>query len=400
MTADSGTLERAALEIMDDAARGRPRRGTAAEGTAVVKALARRAGASPAQVEAALEGHAVLELKDVEAPRLLGVFKTTRRTRGVGLRGAAEAARTMDGGAPPPASLALQARAAAALGAAEVEPTTRDFDGTLPMPGHAPRSLFPLSLAGVERVETSGSRAGAEAARAKSDLARLRRFAPGTGYEFSPRIRVSSPMAAVEAVLQQGPDVFARAIASEELERWLRDDCAERDLADLITATRLRARAERLTERQSKSLFVRLLSYSPVREAVLLGVVPQLVKRLTGAPEREVEEIVLALEGLGTEGVLESLLKAVYEVPADARPRVLMALGAVGSLHVMPTLERLALHAQVKSDREEAAAALARIAARHPGPRVTETMEGLLASQDPEVRGIAQQALQAPGRKA
>jgi len=395
MTLDAGRLERAAVALLDEAARGRARRGTVAQGAALVRGVAKRAGATDGEVVAAATGHASFELRDVDAPRLLGLFRSTRRARGVALRAGPATARALDAGADAPASLALQARAAAALSEDEAEPAAPDFEGTLRTPGHPPRSLFPLSLAGVERVEASGGRAGAEAARAKSDLARLRRFAPGTGYDFSPRLRVSAPMAAIEALLQQGPAALAHAIASEEFERWLRDDCGERDLADLLTATRLRSLAERLTERQAKALFVRLLSYSPLREAVLAGVVPPFVARLTSAPEREVEEIVLALEGLGTEGVLEQLLKAVYEVPPDARGRVLMALGAVGSPQVVAPLERLALHANSKSDREEAAAAIVRIAQRNPGPRARRSVEALRSSNDAEVRAIAAQAVRA-----
>lgn len=394
MIADTGTLERTALAMLDDAKRGRARRGTVAQEAALLKPLAKRTRMSEGDVVEAVTGHAALEVREVEAQRFLGLFRSTRKARGVGVRSAADIARAVDGGASPPASLALQALVVGALARDEGEPSLGDFDSTLPTPTHRTRSLFPLSLAGVERVEASGARAGAEAARAKSDLARLRRFAQGSGYDFSDRLRASSPLAAVEALLQQGPEVLAHAVATEELERWLRDDCKERELADLLTATRLRARAERLTERQAKALFVRLLSYCPLREAVLLGLVPQFVTRLTSAPEREVEEIVLALEGLGTEGILESLLKAVYEVPPDARPRVLMALGAVGSPHVVPPLERLALHANMKADREEAAAAIARIAERHPGPRMVKALQALLLSEDPEVRGVAQAAVQ------
>ena len=72
-----------------------------------------------------------------------------------------------------------------------------------------------------------------------------------------------------------------------------------------------------------------------------------------------------------------------------------MALGAVGSPHVFPPLERLALHASVPSDRQEAAAAVVRIAARHPGPRARKALEGLLLGEDPEVRGMASAALRA-----
>ncbi len=384
--------ERAALAILEDAARGKPRRGTVAQGTALLRPLAKRAGSTETALADELSDHAALEVREVAAPRLLGIFRSTRKARGVGLRTPGGIAEALDAGAAAPASLPLQAHVVAALAEAEGEAGVQDLEATLQAPAHGTRSLMPMALAGVERVEASGARAGAEAARAKSDLARLRRFAPGTGYDFSARLRVNAPMAAVEALLQQGPEVLAAAIASAELERWLREDCGERELADLLTATRLRARAEQLTERQAKTLFVRLLSYSPLREAVLLGVVPQFVARLTTANEREVEEIVLALEGLGTEGVLESLLKAVYEVPTDARPRVLMALGAVGSPHVIPPLERLALHSTVKSDREEAAAAIVRIAERHPGPRAATAIQSLRMSDDAEVRATAQSA--------
>lgn len=397
MTGAQGTLERTATAMLEDAKLGRARRGSVAKDAALLKPLAKRARMSEAAVIEAGEGHTVLEVRQVEAQRFFGLFRATRRARGVALRAGPAIAAALDRGGAPPASIALQAYAVAALAEAEGERPAADFDGILPAPAHGTRSLFPLSLAGVERVEASGAQAGAEAARAKSDLARLKRFAQGTGYDFSERMRVNSPLAAVEALLHQGPAVLAHAIATEELERWLRDDCKERELADLLTATRLRAGAERMSERQAKGLFVRLLSYCPLREALLLGIVPQFVGRLTTAPEREVEEIVLALEGLGTEGILESLLKAVYEVPPDARPRVLMALGAVGSPHVVPPLERLALHANMKGDREEAAAAIARIAERHPGPRMTKALEGLLASEDGEVRAVAQQALAAAG---
>jgi HEAT repeat protein len=168
----------------------------------------------------------------------------------------------------------------------------------------------------------------------------------------------------------------------------VRDDCGERELSDVFAATRLRAPVEHLKPDALKRLFVRLLSFSPLREGVLLGLVPVFVSRLTTSSEKEVEQIVSALEGLGTESALESLVQAVYEVSAEGRPRVLMALGAVGSPRVLEPLEKLALHSTQKADRTEAGAAVLRIASRFPGARADEAVKALRASEDAEVRAM------------
>lgn len=195
-------------------------------------------------------------------------------------------------------------------------------------------------------------------------------------------------MAALESLLKGPPEDFARALQGEGFERWLREDCAEAELADLVTATRLRAEGDRMDGRESKRLFVRFLSYSPLREAVAFAVVPAFVGRLGAATEEQAAEIVATLEGLGAEGVLESLVKALFEVDAEVRPRVLRAMGAVGSPRVLDPLVRLALHSQVEGDREEAAAAVARIAARFPGGRSAEALSALGASEDASVRAL------------
>ena len=377
------------LAELGEAAAGRAKRAKIAEGAALVKPTAKRLGLTESAVESALASNGALVVRDVRATRLFGFFKLTRPARGVALRTPAEAVRFLEAGGAPPTTPALAAYCAAALATDEAAAQdTAEFDAAFPEVALARRGLGALTVGGEKREEAAGELAGGEAARTKSQLSRLRKAAPGGGFELGERVRVNTPMAAVEALLQSPPEVVGRALGNETFEQWLRDECKERELADLATATRLRAAADHLPAAAQKALFVRLLSFSPLREAVALGVVPAFVGKLTNAPEAEVEQMVAALEGLGTEGVLESLVKAVYEVPAEARPRVLMAMGAVGSPRVLEPLVRLALHSKVKSDRLEAAAAALRIALRHPGEGATAAREALASSKDAEVAAM------------
>lgn len=385
---DAAKIEVAAVAAIAEGLRGRAPRGRFAEGAALLKPLAKALSVPEADLAAALDAHAALEVRDVKATRLFGLFRRTRPAKGVALRAEAAVARRLEEGASPPQTGALLARCVAALCAQEAPEGARDFEGTLPGYRGAARQLGPLTLFGAERVEISSEAAGAESSRAKSQLARLRRFADGGGFEFSERARANSPMAALEALLQAPPALLAKALSAEEFERWLREDCKERELADLATATRLRAASEGLDPAAQKRLFVRLLSFSPLREAVAAGVVPAFVGRLQSAPEGEVVEIVATLEGLGTESVLEALVRAVYEVPPETRPRVLMAMGAVGSPRVLEPLVRLALHSNVKADRLEAAAAVVRIAKRFEGPASAAALKSVAASEDSEVRAM------------
>ncbi len=385
---DLQRAEEAAMSALEGAPRAKTWRAKTAQGAALTKPLAKQLGVSEAQVVAAFKHHAALELRDVEATRLFGLFRRTRAAGAVALRDAKGVVEALEAGASLPSSAPLAAYCAAALSAADEEEPEHAFDDALPTPADHVRSLSPLAQLGAERQEISSEAVGSESARARSSLARLRRFAPGGGFEFSERSRANSPMAAVEALLQAPPDALARALLTEAFEVWLRDECKERELADLATATRLRAAADRLDPLSAKRLFIRLLSFSPLREAIALGVVPAFVARLTSATDAEVVEIVGALEGLGTEAVLEALVRAVYEVPSESRPRVLMAMGAVGSPRVLDPLLRLALHSTVKADRVEAAAAVIRIGARHPGVRADAARTALAATQDAEVRAM------------
>lgn len=381
--------EEVVLGELGEAAAGRAKRARVAEGTAIVSPVAKRFGVTPPDVEKMFLYHAALEVKDVRATRLFGFFKLTRPARGIGLRTREGAVRALEKGAAIPASTALAAYCAASLAAddaATQEPP--DFEGSFPAALASHRNLGALGIGGGKAEAAGGEGAGGEAARNKSLLARLRRAAPGGGFELGERARVSSPAAALEALLQSTPEEVARVLSAERFEAWIRDDCKERELADLVTATRLRAAADRMSADKTKALFVRLLAYSPLRDAVALSVVPSFVAKLTSAPEAEVEQMVAALEGLGTEGVLESLIKAVYEVPAEARPRVLMAMGAVGSPRVIEPLTRLALHSNIKADRLEAAAAVLRIAGRQKGEAAEAARAALAASEDAEVRAM------------
>lgn len=383
-------VETAVLRALEACAAARPKRGRCAQGAALLRPIARGRKQTPDALAAALEGHAVFTVREVETTRLFGLFRRTRRAAGVSLRASGAIARALLEGAVPPSHAALLVKCVAALASVEreEEAAPRDFDGVLPAACPAPRALSPLALVGSERVEASAEGAGADASRAKAVLARLGKFAPGPGFEFSDRLRVNAPMAALEAILQSPPELLASATATEEFERWLREDCREQELGDLVTATRLRAAVERLDPPAAKRFFIRLLSFSPLREAVASAVVPLFVGRLTTAPEREAVEIVAVLEGLGTEAVVETLIRAVYEVAPDARPRVIQAIGAVGSPRVLDPLEHLALHSQVKADRVEAAQAVLRIAQRFPGPRARKAVERLHESQEAEVRAL------------
>jgi hypothetical protein len=381
-------VERAALDALAECAGPRPKGGRCAQGAALVKPMVKRARTNEADLVRLLEGHAVFEVKEVEATRFFGLFRRTRRTKGVALRSDEAIRQALAQGAPAPEDDTLVARCVAALCAGQTDEVAGDFDGVLKAPKAGRRSLGPLALTGAERVEASSQSAGADVARAKSELARLRRFAPGAGFEFSERLRANSAMAAIEAILQAPPELLEGVLRTEAFERWLRDEIKERELADLVTATRLRAAAEGMGAPHAKGLFIRLLSFSPLREAVTSGIVPTFVGKLTTAPEREVVEIVRVLEGLGSESVLEGLIKAVYEVSPEARGRVLMALGATGSPRVIDPLERLALHSTQRGDRVEAAAAVVRIAKRNPGPRAERALKALAASQDDEVQGM------------
>jgi hypothetical protein len=381
-------VERAAIEALKECAGGSPKRARCAEGAALLKPLAKRAGATDSEIARLLNNHAALEVRNVQATRFFGLFRRTRPSQGVSVRTDDGIRQALAEGAKAPEDAALLARCVGALCAVEPGEPARDFEGVLRSSKQGPRSLAPLSLTGSERVETSSDAAGADVARSRSELARLRKFAPGTGFEINDRLRVNSAMAAVEAVLQSPPEVLAGVLRTETFERWLRDDVKERELADIMTATRLRAASEGLAPADAKRLLIRLLSFSPLREALTSGLVGPFVAKLTTAPEREVIEIARVLEGLGSESVLEALIKAVYEVPPDARPRVLMALGSTGSLRVLDPLERLALHSKVKADRLEAAAAVVRIAKRSPGARADKALKALAATEDPEVKAL------------
>lgn len=380
--------EDALLEELTAAAEGRLRRSRTAGGAALLKPIAKRLGASQGELQEKLADRAPLALREVEATRLFGLFRKTQPALGVALRSPGEVVRALEGGAAAPANPAFAAFCVAALSAADDDQEPPAFDAVWPERVGAARSLEPLAMGGARRQAAGSEAAGTETARAKSLLARLRRMGPGGGFELGARARVNSPMAALEALLQAPPDALGRVLANEEFEGWLRDLCKERELADLVTATRLRAAAERMAPPEAKRLFVRLLSFSPLRDAAAMGVVPAFVGRLTSAPREEVVEIVGALEGLGTEAVLESLVQAVYEVAPEARPRVLMAMGAVGSPRVLDPLLRLALHSTVKSDRIEAASAVLQIAARHGGKAAEAAVDDLRKTEDPEVRAM------------
>ena len=386
--ADAARLEEAVLAALLSAKAGKSKRGHAAEGTALLKALARAVGTTDLAVARALDNHAALEVRKVRAARFFGLFRRTRPATGVGLRTARGTVEALEGASAAPLGAALKGRCAAALVVEEPAAGAFDFEAALKGREGPVPDLSPLSNAGAARTDVSSKAAGQEEAAARRALARLRRPAPGGGFELGERSRAPSAMAALEILLKDAPEAFARVLESEDFERWLREDCREAELADLVTATRLRAKAEGTLPRDSKRLFVRLLSYSPLREAVAFAVVPTFVGRLRSAGEGQAEEIVATLEGLGAEGVLESLVKALFEVDPDVRPRVLRAMGAVGSPHVLDPLVRLALHSQVREDREEAAAAVASIATRFPGGRSAEALRALGASEDGAVRAL------------
>ena len=385
---DTARLEGAVLAVLASAKAGKAKRGQAAAGAALLKATAKALGTTELALARALDHHAALELKKVEATRLFGLFRRTRPATGVGLRTTGGTAEALEGLSEAPSSAALVGRCVAALVMEERAAEAFDFEEALPRRSGPVPDLSPLGNAGALRTDISSKAAGQEEARARSTLARLRKSAQGGGFELGERSRAPSAMAALESLLKGPPEDFARALQGEGFERWLREDCAEAELADLVTATRLRAEGDRMDGRESKRLFVRFLSYSPLREAVAFAVVPAFVARLGAATEEQAAEIVATLEGLGAEGVLESLVKALFEVDADVRPRVLRAMGAVGSPRVLDPLVRLALHSQVEGDREEAAAAVARIASRFPGGRSAEALRALGASEDASVRAL------------
>ncbi len=387
--ADTARLEEAALAALAGAKAGRAKRKSAAQGTALIKALARGLATTEVAVLRALDHHAALEVREVEATRLFGLFKRTKAAAGVGLRSTRGTAEALEGGALAPRTGALQARCAAALVLEAPAQGPFDFEGALPEREGERPDLSPLGRAGAARTDISSKAAGQEESRARSALARLKKAAPGGGFELGERSRAPSAMAAVEILLQGAPEDFARVLEGEGLERWLRDECREAELADLVTATRLRAKAEGMGARDSKRLFVRLLSYSPLREAVAFAVVPMVVGRLGSATEGQAEEIVATLEGLGAEGVLETLVRALFAVDPEVRPRVLRAMGAVGSPRVLDPLVRLARHSSRAGDRQEAAAAVARIAGRFPGAKSAEALRALGESEDGSVRALA-----------
>jgi hypothetical protein len=170
---DLQRAEEAVLEALEGAPRARTWRAKAAHGAALTKPLARHLGISEAEVVAAFKHHAALELRDVEATRLFGLFRRTRAAGALALRDGKGVVEALEGGAALPSSAPLAAYCAAALSASDNEESEHAFEDALPAPADHVRSLSPLAQLGAERQEISSEAAGSESARARSALARL-----------------------------------------------------------------------------------------------------------------------------------------------------------------------------------------------------------------------------------
>src|SRR5690348_5110671 len=136
---DLQRAEEAVLSALEGAPRAKTWRAKAAQGAALTKPLAKQLGVSETEVAAAFKHHAALELRDVEATRLFGLFRRTRPAGAVALRDARGVVGALEAGAALPWSAPLSAYCVAALASVEDDEPEHAFEDALPQPAERAR---------------------------------------------------------------------------------------------------------------------------------------------------------------------------------------------------------------------------------------------------------------------
>jgi hypothetical protein len=188
-----------------------------------------------------------------------------------------------------------------------------------------------------------------------------RRRPPKTPLRFSDGYPAKDLSTAIRLLVTAPAAEVAERMGNGTLASWFRDEAGEADLAAVVDAAAHAAMERGADRNETRAILLRYVRRTPVGADLERGLIEPMAEALRSRDGALVASTAQALLLLDADLAAAELASALFETEVSGRPHVIDALGETGSPRAVNALERLAMAATRREDKEGALSALRKL---------------------------------------